>query len=270
MSAPVNICAIAKNEGRYIREWVLFHQLVGVLRIVVYDNASTDDTLAQLQPFVDSGFVYVVPWPMANPSQFAAYQDYVDKHCGQQAWTAFVDCDEFLFSPTHPTITQAIDRILARLDEPIGAIGVNWLCFGASGRQEYSPEPVIERFTWRDLVTNPVNTHIKSLVWMDQPRIQVGGTPHHFLTSMGTVDELGREVPGSFTGSHSSELLRINHYSSKSRQEWLDRSKLGKADRATMEIDPRWWSDRQAMEVEDREIQRWLPELKKRLETQNA
>jgi glycosyltransferase involved in cell wall biosynthesis len=257
----VNICAIARNEGLYIREWVLFHQIVGVQHISVYNNRSDDNTLEVLQPFVESGFVDVIDWPMPNPSQFAAYQHCVNRFKGQPMWVAFIDVDEFLFSPQFWNIQEAMDSFPYKW----GAIGVNWMCFGSSGKEEWSPEPVIERFTWRDFSSNPVNQHIKSVVWMAQDGIQVGGTPHHFHTTMGTFDERGRRVAGPFTESHSSDILRINHYSSKSRQEWLTRSKLGKPDRASMDIDPEWYEARQAMEVEDLEIWKYLPQLKEAL-----
>ncbi len=39
---PLAICAIFKNEGPYILEWVAYHRAVGFDHFVLYDNASTD------------------------------------------------------------------------------------------------------------------------------------------------------------------------------------------------------------------------------------
>ena len=136
----VQICAIAKNEGKYIREWVIFHQLVGVEHITIYDNGSTDNTISVLQPFVNEGFVDVVDWPYPNPSQLSAYSDYISKHRGP-FWCAFIDGDEFLWSPKYNTIQEGLDNCHA----PRSAIGVNWMVLNSGGQTEYEDKPVIDR-----------------------------------------------------------------------------------------------------------------------------
>lgn len=249
----LSICAIAKNEGLYIREWVEFHRLVGVDRITVYNNNSGDDT-ADILRSLDVDVLY---WPCPRPSQQPAYQHYID-HNPNGGWTAFIDIDEFLWSPA--------GEVKDALDGMKSAVGVNWVCFGAGNETDYRPEPVIERFTWRAELSNGVNQHIKSIIDLNQSNVRVGTDPHFFHVPGGTFDENGQPIHGPLTASHTSNLLRINHYSSKSYPEWINRASLGKPDRADNGIDPRWFSDRQAMEVEDKGIQRYLPQLKERLE----
>jgi len=36
------LCAILKNEADYIEEWLAFHILQGVSRVILYDNNSSD------------------------------------------------------------------------------------------------------------------------------------------------------------------------------------------------------------------------------------
>jgi hypothetical protein len=38
------ICAIVKDEARYIEEWLAFHFLQGVSQVLIFDNESTDGT----------------------------------------------------------------------------------------------------------------------------------------------------------------------------------------------------------------------------------
>lgn len=40
------IVAIAKNEAEYIREWVVFHKIIGVSHIYLYNNDSTKECWA--------------------------------------------------------------------------------------------------------------------------------------------------------------------------------------------------------------------------------
>jgi len=253
----VNICAIFRNESLYLKEWIEFHQIVGVGKFTLYQNNSDDDYLSILQPYIDREVVELIQWPMARPSQQPAYQHYLDSH--KEGWTAFIDCDEFLWSPRYATVQEAINSIPTN-----SAIGVNWMCFGSSNKQEWEDAPVIERFTWRPAAENGVNQHIKSIICLDQD-VRVGSDPHFFQVPRGTFTENGEQIGGPLAGRHSSSILRINHYSAKSYGEWLKRSQLGKPDRPGMDIDPAWYWDRQAMDVEDREIQRFLPELKRRM-----
>jgi hypothetical protein len=44
------VCAIAKNEGAYFKEWLEYHRLVGVEKFYIYDNESDDDTKEVLAP----------------------------------------------------------------------------------------------------------------------------------------------------------------------------------------------------------------------------
>lgn len=40
----LGVCAIAKNEGPYFKEWIDWHLSKGVDRFYIYDNESTDNT----------------------------------------------------------------------------------------------------------------------------------------------------------------------------------------------------------------------------------
>ena len=55
----VAICAIAKNEGPYLREWVAYHHLLGFDPIIVYDHESDDESPGALH-LEDRGVVEVV------------------------------------------------------------------------------------------------------------------------------------------------------------------------------------------------------------------
>jgi len=255
------IAGIFRNESRYLREWLEFHLLMGVSKFYLYNNRSDDDWESVLSPYAASGVVEVTDWPYLPPCQQQAYEHALTQLFGQDTWCAFIDIDEFLWSPTFDTVTEA----MAFFPESWGAVGVNWLCFGSSGYQFASPGLVLERFTWRPKTKSEFNRHIKSVIRMNQ-EVWVGDTPHQFRVTNGTYSEAGEELKGPFSPCHRSDILRINHYSSKSRQEWLERSKLGKPDRPdSMPIDPDWYEKRQARDVDDRQIFKFLPALKERL-----
>ena len=254
------ICAIFRNEAPYLREWIEFHRLVGVERFHLYQNRSEDDHPSVLRSYVEEGVVQITEWPRQPPCQLQAYQHFISLHKGEPWWVAFLDCDEFLFSPCHATVGEAIEAVAS---PEWGAIGVNWMCFGASGQEEADPRPVTERFTLRPADSFQRNRHIKTIVRMD--RVQsAGSNPHVFKTQGGTFSELGHKVAGPFTSLPTHSLLRINHYHTKSRQEYLRRIARGNAD-GTPAQSPSEFEGYQAAEIDDRAIWRFLPALKERL-----
>lgn len=73
------VCAIAKDEGPYFKEWIEYHRLVGVGKFYIYDNESTDDTKKILEPYIASGLVDYLYWP-GQRQQVVAYNDCLRKH----------------------------------------------------------------------------------------------------------------------------------------------------------------------------------------------
>jgi glycosyltransferase involved in cell wall biosynthesis len=244
------ICAIFKNEAPYLREWIEFHRLVGVEQFHLYQNRSDDGYQSVLQPYIQEGLVQVTEWPELPPCQIQAYQHFISLHKGKP-WCA--------------TIGEALESIAS---QDWGAIGVNWMCFGASRQEEATSRPVIERFTLRPSNDFPPNKHIKSIVRMD--RVQSAGpNSHQFNTRGGTFSELGHRLTGAFTTHPTHSRLRINHYHTKSREEYMRRIARGNADGAASRSSSEF-ETLQADEVDDRTIWHFLPELKRRIEQRHA
>jgi hypothetical protein len=145
-----------------------------------------------------------------------AYQDCVDRHAGDARWIAFIDLDEFLFSPTGRSLPEVLRRY-----ERWPAVGVNWAVFGSSGHATRPATPVTESYTIR--LRTPENRTIKTVA--DPARIaRVLGVHRFEYTELGTVDENEYPVWGGHTKSESRSTLQINHYMIKSVEEYRRRS----------------------------------------------
>ena len=261
----LSICMMFNNEARYIREWIEFHRMMGVEKFYLYNRLSTDGTVALLQSYIEQGIVDLKNWPFpglhsgGREAYIDSHQDCIDRLKGRVEWLAMVDSDEFLFSPRCDTVTEA----LGIAPEKWGAIGVHWMMFGDSGETEWRDAPVIERFTWRPLESNYFNRWYKSIVRLDDPDLNTLGSTHRYRTKGGTFNEFGLKLEDN-ESPHTSSFLRLNHYFTKSRPEWETRHPI-KQDGVTYERDEKRWFDVQAKDVDDRTVQRFLPELKKRL-----
>ncbi len=202
----------------------------------------------------------MINWPFPAPCQLQAYEHFIRNHALEVSWAAFLDCDEFLFSPSCATVSESFSRLPCG---DYGAVGVNWLCFGSSGQEVQTEELVIERFNWRPSDDFAHNLHIKSVVRMNRV-ISAGPDPHHFRVRGGTVNERGENILSARNHSPTRELLRINHYFTKSRQEFIDKVKRGRADdpggRQPVEFE-----EFQTAGVQDFAIWRFLTALKWRI-----
>jgi hypothetical protein len=259
--AYLSVCAIYRDEARYLREWVAFHRLVGVDRFYLYNNRSKDDHLEALAPYLEDGTVVLRDWRL-YPGQIAAYEHCVAEHREDSRWIAFIDADEFLFSPTG----KPLPEVLADFEAWPG-VGVHRTVFGTSGHTSPQPGLVIENYIRRARSANTEGV-IKSIV--DPARVERCRTCHSFAYQDDAlaVDETKEPIgpPISRTEKMSHSLLVVNHYWTKSEEEGS--AKLSKP---TAYGRPRFERARQLAlggtlnEVVDEDILRYLPALREEL-----
>jgi hypothetical protein len=229
----LSACAIFYNEAHYLREWVEFHRLVGVERFFLYDHRSTDDWRSVLDPYVQTGEVLVHDWPI-DPGQVEAYQDCIERHRQDSRWIAFIDLDEFLFCPTGEPVSEIL-----RDYEDYPGVGVNWRIFGTSGHAKRPDGLVTENYVYFN--RNPRSRRtIKSIV--DPTRAVRCVTGHYFAYRDGfAVDELKRPIAGpdfAFSETMAMNRLRLNHYATKSEEEFSRKLARVRADTGVVYRDP--------------------------------
>jgi glycosyl transferase family 92 len=252
-------CAIYRNEAPYLREWVAFHRLMGVERFYLYDNQSSDDHREALAPYIEEGIVVPHDWP-EQPGQLSAY-DHCLQHYGPQCrWIAFLDLDEFLFSPSG----RSLPDVLADYEQ-WPAVAVNRANFTTSGHDTPPPGNVIENYLRR--IDGGANRYVKSIVDPDEAVHSLG--PHHFLYRFrAAVDEAGFPVRGVRTKSVSFSKLRVNHYYTRSREEFRRKRSREAADTGAL----RPWHEaavrigEQGLGIPDDTITTFAPQLRRELE----
>jgi hypothetical protein len=231
------ICAIVKNEHDYLLEWIAYHRVVGVDRFLIYNNCdeSDDGTTNLLNKLHAIGAVEAIPWPnlpewrlpqeVFTRPQVPAYYDGLARCLGRAEWVAFVDADEFIVPMQDEDLPSTLKAY-----KQYGAVGVNWRMFGSSGEVQKRPVPVCKRFIMASKEQNSVNCHVKCIAVPEL--VQSLNTHRPFLETGTLVDEHGREIadPRGLHNSISYDILRINHYYTKSREEWTAKVARGKAD----------------------------------------
>lgn len=201
----------------------------------IYDNESSDGTTEILKEYEKIGLVTYIYWP-GKGQQVSAYSNAIHRFKNNSIYIAFIDADEFLFSVAENKIIDEINQILNQykksripgLEKDPAAIGVNWRTYGTSFYSNKSDDLVIKRFVYRRRDNEGANIHIKSIY---NPRAVAKIYVHHadFVPGYCCISENGSEIPGPFFREGRCQRLRINHYVSKSEEEYIKRMKKGKA-----------------------------------------
>ncbi len=252
----LSVVCIAKNEEPYIKEWIEYHKLVGVERFYFYDNGSTDNTREVLEPYIKDGTV-IYNYIEGKCLQNLAYADAIVKYKNETLWLAIIDLDEFIVPIEKDNIPDFLKDY-----EKYPAVGINWLMFDSNGHQT-------RPLSGGGLVTanytrSESNFHIKSII--NPKKVLSIFNPHYaiYKNDQFAVDENFQIIYGPFTKCHSSDKIRINHYYSKSREEYIKKIARGCADvyrqKVINEI-----SINNPQCSDDHVIQKYLPQLKKRM-----
>jgi hypothetical protein len=219
-----------RDDAAYLPEWVEFHLLMGAERVFLYDNGSTDDHREVLAPYVDEGVATVHEWPQPFLRQsgrpralITAFEHCVHEHAGDARWIAFLDIDEFVFSPAGSKLGEVL-----RDYEQFPGVVVNRAEFGPSGHATKPEGLVIESYVQRRDVRPDQETWFKSIV--DPRRVARCLGAHSFIFRDGhPVDEERRRLDMLRYDRRKPvcwSRLRVHHYWSRSEEERLRKATM--------------------------------------------
>ena len=227
----IAITAIFKNESDNLQEWLQFHTGVGVDHFILYNNNSCDAFQDILAPWIEAGRVTLIDWPRGH--QRGAYNHSLRRFRGKCRWIAFIDLDEFLYSPADRYLGTALADY-----QDHAVIFVYWLLFGSSGHETRPNGYVLDAYTqcldadaaadddfdhrFDNKPENYVTGWAKDGKSIVNPRKVQSMNPHRprSLFSGEILDENSKiPLTRGETASMSFEKFRINHYWAKSKQE---------------------------------------------------
>ena len=215
----VAICVVAKFEDYYLEEWLDYNHKLGFDHIFLFQNDWRTDVE---RPFLTKGICdgKSVQVPLFN--QFLMDNTEYD-------WIAFIDCDEFIVLNKHNNIKDFINDYKDKTD----VIGLNWFIFGSLGLKTRKGNSLIKMFTNRN---KEVNQHIKVIVNKNIGPIMV--MPHN--TNNPSMDTNGNRFTGPFNPNGPTDVAYINHYHSKTKEDWMLRCKRGRVD-CNIQHNPNQW-----------------------------
>ncbi len=222
----LSVCCIAKDEDLLIKEWLCYHHLLGVEHFYIYDNMSKVPIRELLGDFVSDSQV-TVRRVHGEAMQKSVYQNALHDFGPECHWLGFIDVDEFV-CPLHDDDL----RITLSEYEDYGGLGIAWDMFSSNGHENRPDGLIIENYT-RSFTIQAMakDEHIKSFV---QPAKVLDNFNPHVFTYAGDafcVNEDHLPIP---EGCHRTISLRrkvkLNHYFYRSREDFTDKVRRGRAD----------------------------------------
>ncbi|MGB5865919.1 MAG: glycosyltransferase family 2 protein [Sulfitobacter sp.] len=291
MADDLKITAVTciKNEGPFLLEWIAFHQCIGVTDFLFYSNDCDDGSDTLLDALAARGHVTHLP----NPAKGRNYQMEALKDAKKQDivaladWVWIADVDEF------PNIHVG-DNSLPALIEACGnpqTISLNFQFFANDDIERFEDCPVIEQFTRShnpDLWCGEAAIEVKSLVRQDFPLKYFGAHRPFFKADIkknqrpSWTDGSGRAVPHRFLVAANPRRIRrfpaagarsfatLNHYALRSLDSYLVKNDRGDVNRENRAFDDTYWRERNDPAWEDTSIRRYLPAVRKQIDTLKA
>lgn len=229
------VCAIAKNEFPYILEWVAYQKNIGFDDIYIYDNDSDDGTSELLIQLDKKDIIKRIFWPRIEEvaPQRAAYADFLERFAFNYDWAFVCDLDEFLFID-EGSVKSFIQKA-EKIDADVSAIAIPWLIFGANEQENYNNDLVVKRFTACEINCSPsVKTIFKpDSVYQMRTHI-VDLHKGKYFDNCFELAQWSNNLPIDLKAPQQG-FARVHHYFTKSKQEWIKRKSLAKADRTHIE-----------------------------------
>ena len=257
-------CTIFKDEAPYLKEWIDYHQLIGVEHFYLYNNNSTDNYKEVLDPYINEGSVTLIEWP-DTPGQISAYKHWLSNFKAETNWVSFSDVDEFFCPLAEATLREWIIKY-----KKYPVLLVYWKIFGASSRIDHdSSKYVIEQYT----SCSPKLNEIGKLFYNTEFEIDnkfIGISMHHHLEvkkygiTIPPINVFGHFVKWGINRGSTKEIdMQMNHYNTKALNCYINKHKKGDSafDKSWRSFD-RFIRIERACTEKDFKIQRFLLSLK--------
>ena len=275
-SPNVTLVAFAKNEGRFLLEWIAYHRLVGVRDFLIYTNDCEDTSPMLLDRLQEMGVVTHVPNPIApgeRPQNKALGRALVHPLVQSANYVLQIDVDEFLCVKAGDGMVTDLIATAPNAD----VICIQMRFFGDCGLDRLTDGLIIEQLTTASEEDDHLNAIVKSLAKntnkfskvtanhmpgfsreaMPRPRVFNCGGQEIAPTSYG--DDRFRRVPDAF---RSMAYAQLNHYAVRTFADYCAKRHRGTPAGNDQKLTMSYWHARNRNERRDLAIARHVAATK--------
>ena len=227
------LCAVAKEENKYIREFVEYYQKYDIDKIYLFDNNDEDGEKFEdvIDDYIKSGFVELIYFKNIEQPQLKAYNQCYERYNKLYDWLIFFDIDEFIYLKDFKSFKSFLnDKRFAKCTR----VQFNWIFYTDNNLLYYEDKPVKERFTEKQASARGKKKGgpqgIKSVIRGNINNIEITN-PHTLSKHTRSCDGFGKtkKIRNIFTLESDFEFYYIEHYYCKSTEEFI-KNKLIKTD----------------------------------------
>jgi hypothetical protein len=277
------ICSAFKDESHNLAEWIMYHHMLGVGHFYLYDNLSSDRRSLNkvLTPFLRMGIVTFVFWPERDVNrgwQPTSINDCIYRFGSRFRYMAHIDVDEFFVikMPSQNAakignLPAAVEEIFRSVNPEVWNIHVPWAIFGSSGHISTPGGLVLENY-WKRMDSSNLIQYDKGYSYLrryDDRRVSASKSvirvgPHFFCAS----PNIHFFAPFDLSTHASFDQLHLNHYHTKSYEEWRIKRKKQYQSHHHAEIADLQWvrANQQYEQVTDISAMQFGPLVRKKLD----
>ena len=178
------------NEDNYIRQWIIFHNRLGISRFIIYDNSSVDDKKSYksvektsdlktvLKDFIDDGKVVLINWHYPKRLDISGISGQTTQQC-HSIWSfrnskyiGLMDVDEYINIQNDNNIHSCFETLIKEENIDVDTIG----SFRLLNRFFYNPD---------NLPTDNFN-FLKIYTCDDVLKVTSSGQKKHFVIPKNT------------------------------------------------------------------------------------
>lgn len=208
-------CTVIKDEQQYLEEWINHNLNLGFDEIWLYEdfNSIPHNDICDKYPQVHLNKIEDIESKInVRDKQTSTWNYFINEYKDQFDWVAFIDIDEFIMFDEGWDFYKLLNEY-----QNEGGIYLFWQMFNASGHIDNPHTPLLTTFTEKCTIINQDSDrwHFKSIV-----NLKIEG--QKFITNHECL--YGVSTNGLRTRNHVCfEKCWINHYFSRSWEEWCDR-----------------------------------------------
>lgn len=214
-----SICCIIKNEQRFLKEWLEYHLNLGFDAIYCYEDYRSDThkdiTDEYENVFLSTCEEYGVPNYVSPETQDHLYKKFLNEHNDEYDWIAFIDVDEFIILDNEYTL----DKLFEEYKDYAG-IWLSWKMYNANGHIKRPEGKVMDNYT--QVVEDNDDNMLDSIKWNKKSVVNC-----HVAVDFLNIHLIKGGVDINYNGNKLAPKVFkkawINHYFSKSWEDYLDR-----------------------------------------------
>ena len=226
----LSLTAIVKKEHHYIKEWLAYYKSIGVEKFYIFNNNKPDKTKEEILKLPFQKDIVILDFDNnTRQKQQVAYKTSISKYGKKTEWMIFCDVDEFFMFNSKTDLKEFLYDYRKH-----SALVVPWLLYGSNNYIK-RPEPVkgticLSSYLYRK---KNISSHVKSIV--KPADIIKYIDPHVWKTTKHSVTEnaefidvsKGGNIKGDDYKKLTTNKLRINHYITRSLQDFLEKLQRG-------------------------------------------